>query len=718
MAEKLKEIEWGNDKVQVIVTYTDDRPPAIEAIRSAGVERELPVRFSHPQSAAQITADGYLQENFGSRYSETLIGNDLRLVRQERERDEVAGTSTLRLIMHSATYGVDAVVELTACDGIGVVTATTKVTNVGKAAITLRSVSSLSTYLNVGDESAEGWRVASGRCDWWGEGRWRVERARDYELVKVFDFGSESIAGGNDISASITPYGATMTRSSQTSRSTSQVLPAGGVVDDPTGEAAFWQVEGNGAWLWQVGERVDGFYLVLSGPTDIEHHWSLPLAPGESFTTVPATLAVSDDALDGAIDEMTLYRRAVCRQHPDHETMPVIYNDYMNTLMGDPTTEAEFPLIDAAAEAGADYYVVDCGWYDDGSDWWPSVGAWQESKTRFPGGLDEVLDHIRERGMKPGIWLEPEVIGVKSPMADALPDEAFITLGGKRMQTHMRYHLDLRSAAAREYLDGVVDRLVNDHGIEFFKLDYNINSGAGSDYDTPSRGEAQRQNGLAYVAWLRGVLDRHPGLTVETCSSGAMRADPALLKESQLQSTSDQQDFRQYANIAATSPVMMLPEQCGNWAYPNDRMSVDEIRWCMVNGMVGHIYLSGYLTRMDEAQLGEVKAGITAWRRMHTDIPRAVPFWPLGLPSWNDDVVAYGERCPDVSYLAVWAKRGIDKPLTLQLTGVSADVIDAELFYGSDVEVSFDQSAKTVTVVPGPSTKPGVPCACILRLAH
>jgi hypothetical protein len=35
----------------------------------------------------------------------------------------------------------------------------------------------------------------------------------------------------------------------------------------------------------------------------------------------------------------------------------------MNCLWGDPTEEKELPLIDAAAEAGCEYFVIDAGWY-------------------------------------------------------------------------------------------------------------------------------------------------------------------------------------------------------------------------------------------------------------------------------------------------------------------------------------------------------------------
>lgn len=39
--------------------------------------------------------------------------------------------------------------------------------------------------------------------------------------------------------------------------------------------------------------------------------------------------------------------------------LKVIFNDYMNCLWGHPTAEEEFPLIDAAAEAGCEYFCID-----------------------------------------------------------------------------------------------------------------------------------------------------------------------------------------------------------------------------------------------------------------------------------------------------------------------------------------------------------------------
>ena len=119
---------------------------------------------------------------------------------------------------------------------------------------------------------------------------------------------------------------------------------------------------GPGGWHASRG-AVTGAYVALLGPADAEHHWRTTLRPGDAFTTVPVAVVVSDGGFEGAMARLTACRRAIRREHDDHRRLPVIFNDYMNTLMGDPTTERLLPLIAAAAETGAEYFCIDSGWY-------------------------------------------------------------------------------------------------------------------------------------------------------------------------------------------------------------------------------------------------------------------------------------------------------------------------------------------------------------------
>ena len=119
---------------------------------------------------------------------------------------------------------------------------------------------------------------------------------------------------------------------------------------------------------------------------------------------------------------------------------------------------------------------------------------WKPSATRFPNGIAEVLEHIRKAGMVPGLWLEPEVVGTRSPVAAQLPPDAFFQRAGQRVVEHGRYHLDLRHPAAVKHLDEVVDFIVSDLGVGYSSSTTTSWSGpVPTPGDQPGRGPAGRE---------------------------------------------------------------------------------------------------------------------------------------------------------------------------------------------------------------------------------
>ena len=345
---------------------------------------------------------------------------------------------------------------------------------------------------------------------------------------------------------------------------------------------------------------------------------------------------------EAAFGALTAYRRHIRRPHPVLVELPVIYNDHMNTLMGDPSTDKLLPLVDAAARVGAEYFVIDAGWYDDDAQGW-----WD-----FPGGLRRVLDEIRAHGMVPGRWLEPEAVGVRSPVARSLSDEAFFQRDGVRVTGHGRYHLDLRHPAARAHVDSVVDRIVGEWGVGYLKLDHNINAGPGTDTGGLAIG-AGLLGHRAHLAWLGSLVDRHPGLVLENCGSGGPRMDYAQLAHTQIQSTSGQENFLCYPPIAAAAPTAITPEQSAVWAYPQPGFTDDAIAFTLAGATLGRIHLSGFLDRMTAAQLALVAEALTADRAIRPELPGTLPFWPLGLPGWQDEWLALGLRGSDSTVLTV-----------------------------------------------------------------
>ena len=651
----MERIRWGNGLIDLIVGIDADRPVTIDSLDVAGHERTTPAR--QPLVELLVLGQGRMLTN--TRFTSTAVGDRLRYLGHRTETGDIA--ETLIIDQRDEVTGLQVSTTLTAYAGVAGFQTTTTVHNTSQSVHLIQLLSSLALGCVLDDgERLDDLVLHSARNSWCAESRWTQTRLRADEGLGRIGRPDWDIESRSSVAAVST-----------STWSTGQQLPTAVIDNLATGRAIGWQIEHNGAWCWEVDSRwigLDEVAVILSGPDDLDHQWVLRLAPDDRFTTVPASITVSRAGWQGAVAALTEHRRAIRRPlvRPD---LPVIFNDYMNALMGDPTTEKLLPLIDAAARTGAEYFCIDAGWYDDGGNWWPSVGDWQPSTVRFPdGGLQRVLDHIRSRGMLPGLWVEPEVIGVHSPAANRLPDEAFLQRYGVRIVEHDRYFLDLRHAAARAHLDEVIDRLVEGYGVRFFKLDYNVTPGAGTDRDAFSVGDGLLQQNRAQLDWLRGVRDRHPEVVIENCSSGAMRMDYALLSLLELQSTSDQMDPALYAPIAAAAPASVTPEQAGNWAYPQPGMTAEEITFCMITGLAGRVYLSGHLNRMSEAELGLVREGVQAYEGLRADLGQAAPFWPSGLPSSQDPVVVLGLRAPDASYLYVWfTQPGEHAPVTLDL---------------------------------------------------
>ncbi|MFD7404783.1 glycoside hydrolase family 36 protein [Streptomyces sp. NPDC059866] len=656
-----------------------------------------------PESAlplVELTALGHGSGWSGPRFTGTAFGTRLR------HRDHRSGTrggwDRLTVELHDPATGLTAFAELSSPTGVPVLRSRVRLRNDGTEALVVQSVSSL---LLGGLPSPDTLDVHRARNDWLAECRWYTEPLRD----TVTDINVA--AHQHDSRAALVLAG-------RGSWPTDGHLAMGALTERSGGRTWLWQVESPAGWRWDLGERAHGTYLALNGPTDAEHQWRVRLTPGEEFTTVPGALALGD-GFDAALGALTSYRRAVRRPHPDHTALPVVFNDYMNTLMGDPTTEKLLPLIDAAAEAGAEYFCIDSGWYDDDTQgWWDAVGEWLPSSRRFPdGGLAAVLDRIRERGMVPGLWLEPEVVGVRSPVASALPPEAFFQRDGVRIAEQGRHQLDLRHPAARAHLDKTVDRIVGDWGVGYLKLDYNIVVDPG----TRAAGDLAPGAGLlghahAYLDWLSEVLDRHPGLVIENCASGGMRMDGATLAVTQLQSTSDQQDPLRYPPIAAAAPTAVPPEQSAVWAYPQPEFDDDLITFTLGGALLGRIHLSGHLNRMSEHQFALVRDAVATYRTIRGDLARAVPFWPLGLPGWTDEWVALGMRVPGgPSYLSVWRRGGGTSEVRLPLGHLAGHDIRTEVLHPSVTPTGWTVVTETDALRV---SLPRTPAALLIRCSR
>lgn len=501
--------------------------------------------------------------------------------------------------------------------------------------------------------------------------------------------------------------------------SSSGYLPCACLENTDAHVSYFWQIENNGSWYWEVGASAGDIfnrpedsdmmittegtapaeiYFQLSGPTEQDSQWHKVLKPGDSFTSVPVAVSAVKGNFENAVGEMTKYRREIRRPNEDNEKLPVIFNDYMNCLFGDSTTKKLIPLIDAAAEAGCEYFCIDCGWYTD-TNWWGGVGDWLPSEKRYPGGIKIPLDYIRSKGMIPGLWLEIEVMGFGCDKVKNVPKDWFFIRHGFPVGDQRRYQLDFRNSEVRDYATKTINRMVNEYGVGYIKMDYNINGGVGTELNSDSFGDGLLEHNRAYLRWLDSIFEKYPDLVIENCGSGGMRMDYAMLSRHSIQSSSDQTDYMKNAAIAASSSAAITPEQCAVWSYPLATGDREEVVANMVNALLLRIHQSGHLSELTPERFDLVKEGITCYKNIRGDIKNGIPFWPLGMAEFTDPWFAFGLDCGNKLYLAVWRSNGSSN-CTLPVHALKRGKATINCIYPdfSEDTATIDCKAQTVSV--------------------
>ena len=454
--------------------------------------------------------------------------------------------------------------------------------------------------------------------------------------------------------------------------------------------AVLVQIENNGSWHLELGDYIGQLYLSASGPEFNDNQWLKVLKPNEIFESVHATLSYGQD-FEEVIQEITKVRRMMRRHSKDLDSLPVIFNDYMHALWDKQTTETIIPLVDIASKVGCEEFCIDAGWFAVGDQWWNILGEWKEEPSNFPnGGLKYVIDYIKSKGLKAGIWIEIEAIGIDSPVLSKIKDGWLFQINGENVVNNRRYQLNFANPEVYQYAMSVIDELMRLYNLDYLKIDYNTDSGVGNDFDSDSLGDGLLKHNRAYIKWLNEVMDKYPNLTIENCGSGGCRMDYEMLKYCPIQSTSDQTNYRKYPYLACNVFTACTPEQAAVWSYPlNDYekiMPSDEVVVMnMCNAMLGRIHLASFINKLPEKQLDLIKEGINYYKSLVEFKKNSLPIYPNGTARFFDREVVGGLRNDDKIVLGVWNTS--NKARTI--------IVDLAKYGVKDVKVSYPLSLST-----------------------
>jgi alpha-galactosidase len=296
-----------------------------------------------------------------------------------------------------------------------------------------------------------------------------------------------------------------------------------------------------GGYLWSGSWRIDllgqsrqRFQATLGlGDTETSistsHPVELPhaifgVAPGDESTVAPALARFIVTGLRGGRPLAPL----------------VTYNGWFigGTRIDADTIERQ---IDAAAEAGAELFELDAGWYEgageqDAFDFSSGLGSWRVDRRKFPDGLRPLSDRTHALGMKFGLWVEPERVDLRLLGQPGMAQEAWLAQengfyqGGVPNDQARTALLDFGVPDARAWILDRLTALVLEHGVDYLKWDSNywINN------TRPQPGRGARDGNFEHVRGLYLVLAelkaRFPDLLIENCAGGGNRLDLGLMR--------------------------------------------------------------------------------------------------------------------------------------------------------------------------------------------
>lgn len=665
------EIKFLENKLYIKLGQTENGMVTLEHLAPVPADREIEEDKKKWFRLAEIKVSGYDQINHrGSRHIGANPGDVLTYVSHKDYRNEWG--RKLEITQSFERVFVES--HLQFYDETAVVRSYTKIRNESDKPVPLEYISSF-TLAGIKNgkhpDRDKNSKVHLPHNTWYGEAQWKEYTMNELGYDEVGLFSMKKIEA-----------------SSTGTWPSHEYLPMGAFKDEDRNITYTWQIETSASWHWEISDCADELYLQLYGPVYDENHFLKELKPGECFESIPAAIAVVEGDFEDSIKELTEYRRRIRRENNDNKKLPVIFNDYMNCLFGDPTTEKLYPLIDKAAESGCEYFCIDAGWYDKGY-WWDGIGEWKPCEERFPEGIEEPLNYIQKKGMIPGLWLEIEGMGIHCKMAEKVPKEWFFQRNGIPVVERSRYQLDFRNREVREYASSIIKRLVKEYGVGYIKMDYNVNFGTGTDYLTDSPGDGLLEHTRCYLEWLDGIFREYPELVIENCGSGGMRMTYSLLQKHSIQSVTDQTDYIYMAAIAANAMTALTPEQAAIWSYPLEDGDEEETVFNMVNAMLMRIHQSGHIAKMSEERLELVREGIACYKSFRDEIKKGYPIFPLGMADMSKEFLCTGVETKEAVYLAVWRIEGKEGEVFIPLKQKERSLSGIELLYPKTLPVNY-----------------------------
>lgn len=313
---------------------------------------------------------------------------------------------------------------------------------------------------------------------------------------------------------------------------------------------------------WSGNHRMVAEHTTLADKTLFGGELLLPgevvLAPGESYES-PWVVFSYGEGLDEYSGRFHEWLRSV----PGRRTRPrpVTLNTW-EAVYFDQSIERLAPLVDAAAAAGVERFVLDDGWFGDRRDDTRGLGDWEVSRDIWPEGLEPLVRRVRDSGMEFGLWVEPEMVNVDSELFRQHPE--WVLGRGARQPSPQRHQLvlDLAHPDAYAHIHERLATLVRTYDIAYLKWDHNRD--LVEPIDAVSGRARVRAQTLALYSLLEELRTEFPALEIESCASGGGRVDLGILERTDRIWASDSLDPIERQRIQRWTGLLVPPELVGS----------------------------------------------------------------------------------------------------------------------------------------------------------
>ncbi len=289
------------------------------------------------------------------------------------------------------------------------------------------------------------------------------------------------------------------------------------------------------------------------------------LAPEESFQTPEAVMVFSDTGLGGMSRTYhKFYRNMLCRSIFRDKDRPVLINTW-EAVYFDVNEQVVEEFAEEAGKLGYELLVIDDGWFGERNKDDSSLGDWFVNKKKFPQGLRVLGEKVNKKGLKFGIWIEPEMVSPDSDLYRAHPDWCIHVPDREKSLIRNQLILDFSRKDVCDEIIRKISNLLESAPISYVKWDMNRHmTEVGSVLLPPER---QTETAHRFVLGLYRVMDEitkaYPDILFEGCSAGGGRFDPGILYYMPQIWTSDNTDAVDRIRIQYGTSIVYPPATMG-----------------------------------------------------------------------------------------------------------------------------------------------------------